>query len=139
MGGLVWPDISFGPCNLYSFVPLWKLERASLEFRDDLAEAPQYTSPGDLAQTDSPHDTSCISRIQIDSMLIALADYPALRQIFWSTPDLDRVDDYTAWSAYDNNWRWVDTGALSADEWALIKRLALAFGNGHIGDWHVPS
>ncbi len=44
MQPITWPDICFGPCNLYSFPPLWKMDPL---FMRELERLPQ-TPPTEL-------------------------------------------------------------------------------------------
>lgn len=67
----------------------------------------------------------------LDEYVIELQRYPALRELAWN-----RVDRWVtapeALALYERNWRHVDKESLGDDERALIKRLAHAFGGGHL-------
>jgi transcriptional regulator with XRE-family HTH domain len=63
---------------------------------------------------------------------IALADYPALRQLAWQTPGVAELDPEAALALYERNWRHVDAQALQPRERELIDRLTRAFGHGRL-------
>ena len=69
--------------------------------------------------------------------MIHLADYPNIRQLFWSAPGLHDVDETTLYSALDNNWKWIDWNTLTPEEKKLIDKLAVEKGSGWIGEHHV--
>lgn len=56
--------------------------------------------------------------------------YPQLRLIMWSMPGADTISAADALALYEQRWTYVDKSALSADEWALIDRLAHEQGGG---------
>lgn len=69
--------------------------------------------------------------------MIHLPDYPNIRRIFWSMPDVQDLDEETVYSALDNGWKWIDLRLLTERERALVDRLAIERGHGWIGNHHV--
>lgn len=63
----------------------------------------------------------------LDHETVEAARYPQLKLLCWNrrSPLLSAAD---AWSLYERNWRFIDTGQFDAAERALIDRLALRFG-----------
>jgi hypothetical protein len=62
----------------------------------------------------------------------ALADYPQLRALAWSTPGLASVTPEEALSLYERGWRHVDAAALEPDERALGDALVDGVGKGRL-------
>ncbi len=59
--------------------------------------------------------------------MLRIADFPQLQLLCWNrqTAYIDAAD---AWSLYDRNHRFVDTGHLAPDERALLSELERRFG-----------
>lgn len=62
--------------------------------------------------------------------MIRLDEYPQLRSIAWSVPNVDVLDEKDALAIYEANWRFVEQERLTDRERDLIQRLAKEFGNG---------
>ena len=71
--------------------------------------------------------------------MVLLSDHPHIQALFWSTPDLREADEKTIFDVLNRQSRWIDWAALSADENALITRLAHTYGCGWIGDRRVQA
>ena len=65
----------------------------------------------------------------IDRQVLSLEDYESLRLLAWNRSGRF-VTRAEAFALYERNWRHVDSGALSADEKALIEELTREYGNG---------
>ncbi len=52
MPQLSWPDLAFGPCNLWSLPPAWKV-RATQHELDVLARRAQAIQPAQLSRSPS--------------------------------------------------------------------------------------
>ncbi len=63
----------------------------------------------------------------LDAETVETARYPQLKLLCWNrrSPLLSAAD---AWSLYERNWRFIETGQLEPAERQLIDRLALRFG-----------
>lgn len=61
---------------------------------------------------------------------VVVEHYPQLKQIMWSMPGAQTIPAADALALYEQRWTYVDKSALSADEWALIDRLAHDLGGG---------
>lgn len=61
---------------------------------------------------------------------VVVDHYPQLRRITWSMPGAVTIPAADALALYEQRWSYVDKAALSADEWALIDRLAHEQGGG---------
>lgn len=61
---------------------------------------------------------------------VVVDHYPQLKQIMWSMPGAQTIPAADALALYEQRWTYVDKVALSADEWALIDRLAHEQGGG---------
>jgi len=56
-------------------------------------------------------------------------EYPGLRLLCWNRTERF-IPAAEAFALYERNWRFVDPGALSPAERALVARLATRYGNG---------
>jgi transcriptional regulator with XRE-family HTH domain len=61
---------------------------------------------------------------------IRLADYPALREIAWSTDPSAELTPEEAFAIYERNWRHLDRATLGARERKLLDRLTATVGKG---------
>jgi len=62
--------------------------------------------------------------------MIRISDYPQLSLIAWNRPKDDEINEALALALYERNWAYVDTNAISAVEFALVKQLVEHHGNG---------
>lgn len=65
----------------------------------------------------------------LDDAIVETRKFPNLKLLCWNraAPFLTARD---AFSLYERNWRFVDTGTMPDDERALIRRLAERYGRG---------
>lgn len=61
---------------------------------------------------------------------IVPADFPELANLVWNRDPSRPIDGETALALYERNWRFVDAGALTERERALIDRLVAEHGKG---------
>jgi len=72
---------------------------------------------------------------------IRIADYPELRLITWSFPDLEEMEEDMAFAIYERNWRYVYEDRLSQKEKDFIKYLTDKYGNEVMNEpeqWNIP-
>lgn len=74
------------------------------------------------------HDVSKAQRTPCPT--IALKDYPQLTLLAWNRADKDVIDEAEAFALYEQNWRHVDSAALTTKEQALIDKLTQQYGHG---------
>ena len=65
---------------------------------------------------------------------VALADYPQLRDTFWSTAGIRSVSRSRAFAQYEAQWEYISPPELSIREREFIRELAVDFGGGFILD-----
>jgi hypothetical protein len=63
-------------------------------------------------------------------MAVRVADYPQLRLLAWSLRPDAELDDVQALALYEAGWRFIEQGALTQSERALIDRLVRTVGKG---------
>ena len=63
-------------------------------------------------------------------MNVQIDDYPQLRGLCWNRPGAGVIDGVEALALYERNWRFVDRGAMTADEEHLLAALVFRYGNG---------
>jgi len=57
-------------------------------------------------------------------------DFPELKMLAWNRDPARPIPASEAFALYERNWRFVDAGALTEAEAALIRDLTRAYGNG---------
>jgi predicted nucleotidyltransferase len=63
-------------------------------------------------------------------MKVRLDDYPQLKLLAWHRRGEVELDEAVAFALYEASWRFVEVETLTAQEQALIRRLADTFGGG---------
>jgi hypothetical protein len=63
-------------------------------------------------------------------MKVRVADYPQLKLLAWNRRDEVELDEAEVFALYEARWRFVEVETLTAQEQALIRRLADTFGHG---------
>lgn len=63
-------------------------------------------------------------------MQINVNIFPQLQALCWNRPDDTVVDGQEALELYERNWRFVDEGALTHEERALLDVLTNKYGHG---------
>jgi hypothetical protein len=62
--------------------------------------------------------------------MIAVADYPQLRDAAWFIADDAKFTDQEALAFYERNWKYIEEDKLQPHEQALINRLINEVGHG---------
>ena len=63
-------------------------------------------------------------------MHVQINDYPQLRGLCWNRPAGEVLGGAEALALYERNWRFVDRGAMTAEEERLLATLVARYGNG---------
>jgi hypothetical protein len=66
----------------------------------------------------------------LDEQLVAVADFPLLKQLLWTGRPRALVPAEEAFRIYERNWRFVRRSAPGEAERSLIGRLARRYGRG---------
>ncbi|MBC7700230.1 helix-turn-helix domain-containing protein [Aquabacterium sp.] len=98
---------------------------AYLRVADALGLALNSTLAGGDQSNGSPTDREAAL-----PWLIPIDQYPQLKLIAWSLPDLQEIDPPLALGLYERNWRYVDQAAMTPQEQDLVNRLVKEHGNG---------
>ncbi|WP_245433316.1 hypothetical protein [Rhizobium sp. L43] len=62
--------------------------------------------------------------------MIVPNDFPELKSLVWNRDPARAMPAREVFALYERNWRFVDTGRLTAQEMRLIRDLAATCGNG---------